>query len=83
MERTCLLLGEKTEAQKKAQQKYMERFAIARVRMNRERYDAVQAHAEAHGESVSGFINRAITETMERDSDPSTNSKNKERHKAN
>ena len=83
MERTCLLLGEKTEAQKKAQQKYMERFAIARVRMNRERYDAVQAHAESHGESVSGFINRAITETMERDSDPSTNSKNKERHKAN
>lgn len=83
MERTCLLLGEKTEAQKKAQQKYMERFAIARVRMNRERYDAVQAHAEAHDESVSGFINRAITETMERDSNPSTNSKNKERHKAN
>lgn len=60
-------MGEKTEAQKKAQQKYMERFAVARVRMDRERYDAVQAHAEAHSESVNGFINRAITETMERD----------------
>lgn len=60
-------MGEKTEAQKKAQQKYMERFAVARVRMDRERYDAVQAHAEARSESVNGFINRAITETMERD----------------
>ena len=60
-------MGEKTEAQKKAQQKYMERFAVARVRMERERYDAVQAHAEARSESVNGFINRAITETMERD----------------
>ena len=60
-------MGEKTEAQKKAQQKYMERFAVARVRMDRERYDAVQAHAEARSESVNGFINRAITETIERD----------------
>ena len=60
-------MGEKTEAQKKAQQKYMERFAVARVRMERERYDAVQTHAEARSESVNGFINRAITETMERD----------------
>ena len=83
LEGACLLLGEKTEAQKKAQQKYMERFAVARVRMNRERYDAVQAQAENHGESVSGFINRAITETMERDSNPSANSKNKEMNTAN
>ena len=60
-------MGEKTEAQKKEQQKYMDRFAVARVRMDRERYDAVQAHAEARSESVNGFINRAITETMERD----------------
>ena len=27
----------------------------------------VQAHATARGESVNGFINRAIQETMERD----------------
>ena len=31
------------------------------------RKKAIQAHAEAHGESVNGFINRAITEAMERD----------------
>lgn len=29
--------------------------------------DIVKTHAEAHSESVNGFINRAITETMERD----------------
>lgn len=28
----------------------------------------IQAHAAAQGESVNGFINRAISETMERDS---------------
>ena len=29
--------------------------------------DIVKTHAEAHSESVNGFINRAIDETMERD----------------
>ena len=60
-------MGEKTEAQKRAQKKYMEKFMIARVRMERERYGAVQAHAEAQGESTTAFINRAIDEAMERD----------------
>lgn len=32
------------------------------------RKDSIQAHAAAHGESVNGFIGRAIVETMERDS---------------
>ena len=29
--------------------------------------DLIQAHAEEQGESTNGFINRAISETMERD----------------
>ena len=29
--------------------------------------DVIQAHASALGESVNGFIGRAISETMERD----------------
>ena len=29
----------------------------------------IKAHADAHGESLNGFINRAIKETMERDGD--------------
>ena len=60
-------MPEKTEAQKRAQKAYMEKFAVARVRMEREKYEAVQAHAEARGESVNGFLNRAAQETMERD----------------
>jgi len=27
----------------------------------------IEAHADAHGESVNAFIRRAITETMDRD----------------
>ena len=34
--------------------------------------DFIQAHAEAQGESTNGFINRAISETMERDGKPKT-----------
>ena len=60
-------MGEKTEAQKKAQQKYMDKFAVARVRMDLAKYDRVQAHAEARGQSVNGFINEAIDEKMARD----------------
>lgn len=33
-----------------------------------EKYDEIKAHAETKGESVNGFIKRAIDETMERDS---------------
>lgn len=29
--------------------------------------DAIKTHAEGQGESVNGFINRAIDEAMERD----------------
>ena len=60
-------MSEKTVAQKKAQQKYMDKFAVARVRMEREKYNIVQSHAESKGESVNAFINRAIDETMERE----------------
>lgn len=34
--------------------------------------DLIQAHAEAQGESTNAFINRAISETMERDGKPKT-----------
>jgi hypothetical protein len=35
--------------------------------MPKGRKDVVKAHAEEQGESVNGFINRAIAETIERD----------------
>ncbi|MCI9458418.1 MAG: antitoxin [Oscillospiraceae bacterium] len=38
-----------------------------KVRVNKGRKAEIQSYAEAHGQSVNGFINRAIDETMERD----------------
>lgn len=38
------------------------------VRVKKGRKDEIQAHAEARGESVNGFVSRAIAETMGRDS---------------
>jgi len=35
--------------------------------MPKGRKDAIRAHAEKNGESLNGFINRAIDEAMERD----------------
>ena len=40
-----------------------------KVRVPKGEKDLIQAHAEAHGESTNGFINRAISETMERDNE--------------
>lgn len=44
------------------------------VRMPKGQKDAIKAHATAHGESVNGFINRAIGETIERDNTNANNS---------
>ena len=44
-----------------------EKLVMFNLSVPKGRKKAIQAHAEAHGESVNGFINRAITETMERD----------------
>ena len=60
-------MSEKTEAQKRAQKAYMGKFVRVEIRMNPEDRDKLQAHAEAQGESVNGFINRAILETIGRD----------------
>ena len=38
-----------------------------KVRVNIGRKAEIQSYAEAHGQSVNGFINRAIDETMGRD----------------
>ena len=57
-----------TEAQKQSARKWdaanLDRISIAVPKGHKE---TIKAHAEAHSESVNGFINRAIEETMERD----------------
>ena len=55
-----------TPAQAKAHKKYMADFVELRARVTYAERDSIQAHA-ARGESVNGFIKRAINETMERD----------------
>ena len=37
------------------------------VRFPKGKKDIIKAHAEAHSESLNGFINRAIDEAIERD----------------
>ena len=60
-------MPEVSDAQKRAQKKYMEKFVEVKVRMTPEKRSAVQAHAASIGQSTTEFINRAINETMERD----------------
>lgn len=40
-----------------------------RLQVKKGRKEVIKAHAEGRGESVNGFINRAISETMERDNE--------------
>lgn len=57
----------KTEAEIRAQKKYMEKFCEVKVRMKTDKRTAIQEHAASKGESATAFINRAIDETIERD----------------
>lgn len=57
-----------TEAQEKAHKRYMKNFVEVKVRMTPEKRSIIQEHAAKHNESTTAFINRAIDETMERDS---------------
>lgn len=54
----------KTEYKNNWQKENVDRVNLT---MAKGRKEAIRAHAEAHGESVNSFINRAISETMERD----------------
>ena len=53
-----------TEYKNKWQQENKERINLV---VGKGQKDIIKAHAESHGESVNAFINRAITETIERD----------------
>ena len=57
-----------TKAQQRAVNKYMkENYDRVNLTIPKGRKEQIKAHAEAHGESVNGFITRAIDETIERD----------------
>ena len=57
-----------TEAQKKANAKYIAKaYDRIELKVKKGRKDLIKAHAESKGESINGFVNRAINETMERE----------------
>ena len=57
-----------TQAQNKATQKYIKNaYDTISVRVFKGEKDKIKAHAESLGESVNGFICRAISEAMESD----------------
>ena len=56
------------KASTRAQNKFIAKaYDRVNLTMPKGKKDTVQAHAAARGESVNGFINRAIDSQMERD----------------
>lgn len=57
-----------SEARRKANEKYNAKaYDEIKTRVPKGRKAEIKSHAESNGESLNGFINRAIDETMERD----------------
>ena len=57
-----------SKAQQKAVNKYMAaNYDRINLTVQKGKKETIKAHAEAQGESLNALINRAITETMERD----------------
>ena len=58
-----------SESQKKANTKYREK-SIKRIPLDvqKEKYEEIKTAATAAGESVNGYINKAIDQRMEHDS---------------
>lgn len=54
----------KTDYKNKWQSENCERISLV---VKKGRKDEIKAHAESKGESLNGFINRAIDETVQRD----------------
>lgn len=58
-----------SKAQQRAQNKWISKvYDRINLTVPKGQKETIQAHAAAQGESVNGFIGRAIEEAMERDS---------------
>ena len=59
-----------SKAQQKATAKYVKaNYDRVEAKVPKGRKAEIQAHAEKQGESLNGFVVRAIDETIERDND--------------
>lgn len=57
-----------SEAQKRATAKYeQQNYDKVLLRLEKGRREIIKAHAEARGESINGFVSRAIDEAISRD----------------
>ena len=56
-----------TKAHLEGNKKYLQTLDEIKVRVPKGRKAELQAHAEEQGESINGFIVRAVDETIERD----------------
>lgn len=60
-----------SKAQQKAVAKYMKNnYDELKIRVSKGNKDIIKAHAAEQGESLNGFVNRAIDEAMQRDGSP-------------
>lgn len=58
-----------SESQRKAVAKYMKKnYDELKVRVQKGQKEVIKAHADRRGESLNGFIKRAIDETIQRES---------------
>ena len=56
-----------TKAHLEGNKKYLQTLDEIKVRVPKGRKAELQAHAEEQGESLNGFVVRAVDETIERD----------------
>ena len=57
-----------SEAQKRASRKYSEKaYDRIELKVTKGKKADLQAHAQERGESLNGFVNRAVDETVDRD----------------
>lgn len=66
-----------SEARKRANQAYLDKQDEIKIRVPKGRKAEIQAHAKKNGESVNGFIIRAIQEVMKKESPENCNKSSK------
>lgn len=68
-----------SKAQQKAVHKYVKNnYDRVNLTLYKGLKDKIKSHAERQGETLNGFINRSIAETMAREGEPLPSNKNTE-----